>query len=53
MIRDMVGMGILGGAAEGVLAQAHDPSEQELTAGVKGRLGESRLEFLDNRFKRQ
>src|SRR5262249_59196481 len=36
-IRELVGVGIVGNAAEGVPAQAHDPGEQELAgSGIGG-----------------
>ena len=47
MVRGAVGVRVLGHAAEGVLAEAHDPGEEELAGGAKGGQGESGGEGLD------
>ena len=48
VVWDAVGVYILGGAAEGVLAEAHDPSEQELAGGAIGGFGEGRADQIDD-----
>jgi hypothetical protein len=48
------GLGVAGvtDASEGVFAQTHDPSEQEVTRGGEGGLGESGLKEGDEGLQR-
>src|SRR5947209_6412854 len=46
-------VGTLGDAEEGMLAQAHDPGEQQFAAGRAGGVSKGRGEFLDDRVERK
>jgi hypothetical protein len=48
VIGDAVGMGILGRASERMLAQAHDPGEQEFGSRAKRGLRECWAELIDD-----
>ncbi len=48
VVGGFLGPGGFGDAQEGVPAQAHDPTEQELAGSGKGRLGENGREGIDH-----
>src|SRR5262249_27003463 len=52
MVGDLLGVDVRGHAGEFVLAQAHDPGEQEFTGSAQGRLGESGTEGFDDGVER-
>src|SRR5262249_53766159 len=46
------GLGVVSHPAQGMLTQTHNPSQQQLNAGLERRLGENRLELIDDRCQR-
>ena len=51
MVTQGLGLGVVGDAAEAVLAEAQDPGEEELSVRSKGSGGEGGCESLDDGFQ--
>ena len=47
VVGDVIGLGVVGDASQGVVAQAHDPAEQELAGGDGGGVSEGGGESID------